>query len=376
MAESVRMTEGLASLPDTGPAGRPAPARRVLVTGVARQWGARLTQALEASPQIEAVIAVDSDDPVDEFERAEFVRVGTQYSLIRRIVAAAEIDAVVDTRLIVDSLTAPRAVAHEVNVIGTMNIVAACSGADSPVRRLVLKSSAHFYGCAQDDPAFFREEHSRRRPPETAIERDVVEAEASVAEFAEARPDVTVTVLRCANVLGPELVTSHVRLLGLPVVPIIAGFDPRYQFVHEEDVVRALEHVTHNTLPGRFNVAADGVLALSEVIDLLGKRPAPLLPPWGTRLAAVGLRATGLPLSDEMLNQLRFGRGLDNRKLKATGFEYRYTTREAVLKLAERLRVGPRVNRDGSPYQYEREVEEFLRHSPHARRSSGPDRPG
>ncbi len=120
-------------------------------------------------------------------------------------------------------------------------------------------------------------------------------------------------------------------------------------------------------IPGIYNVAADGVLALTEVISLLGKYPAPILPAWGTRLAATPLRAMGLPITSEMLAQLRYGRGLDNRKLKQTGFRYEYTTREAVLKLRERQRLGRLLEAD-EPFHYEAEVEEFLRRSPHVRR--------
>ena len=122
---------------------------------------------------------------------------------------------------------------------------------------------------------------------------------------------------------------------------MVLGFDPRCQFVHEDDVVHALEHAAIHSVPGVYNVAADGVLALSEVIGLLGKRPAPLLPPWGTGLIAGPLRSLGLRIPDEMLNQLRFGRGIDNRRYKASGFEYGYTSRETVLAFAEHLRLHP-----------------------------------
>jgi hypothetical protein len=71
-----------------------------------------------------------------------------------------------------------------------------------------------------------------------------------------------------------------------------------------------------------------------------------------------------------MLQQMRFGRGIDNRKLKATGFRYRYTTRETVLKLAEHQRLHPIVRGATEPYRYEREVEDFLRWSPHVRNPS------
>jgi UDP-glucose 4-epimerase len=341
--------------------------RRILVTGLSTYWGGRLAQALEAFPEVEAVIGVDNEEPQVELERTEYVKVGAQHALLRRVVDAAEIDTVVDTRLVVDSSTTSSSKAHENNVIGTMNILAACSGADSPVRKFVFKSSTHFYGCEQDDPAFFDETMGRPYPPRTPIERDIVEAEASVNEFAEKHPEAAVTILRFANVLGAEVRTSHIELFSLPAVPMILGFDPRYQFVHEDDVVHALEHAVKRRVPGVFNVAGDGVLALSEVASLLGKPYAPILPPWGTGLAAAALRRVGIRIPPEAFAQLRFGRGVDNRRLKASGFHYQHTSREAVLKLGEHLRLHPVVRGAQEPYRYEREVEEFLRWSPHVK---------
>ncbi len=343
------------------------PSQRILITGLSTYWGGRLAQALEADPSIDAIIGVDNEEPSVELERTEYVKVGTQHALLRRVVDAAEIDTVVDTRLVVDSATTSSRKAHENNVIGTMNILAACSGEGSSVRKVVFKSSSYFYGSGQDDPAFFDESMGRPHPPRTPIERDILEAEASVAEFADTSPSVNVTVLRFANVLGPRVRTSHIELFSLPAVPMILGFDPRYQFVHEDDVVHALEHATQRQLPGVYNVAADGVLALTEVAGLLGKPYAPILPPWGTGIAAGVMRRIGLNFPSEMLAQLRFGRGLDNRRYKAAGFEYGYTSREAVLALAEHLRLHPLLRSSAEPYRYEREVEEFLRRSPNVR---------
>ena len=341
---------------------------RVLVTGVSSYWGGRLAQALEADDDVEVIVGVSPRDPTLELERTEFVRVGTQHALLRRIVQAAEIDTVIDSRLVVDSLTSSAREAHEINVIGTMNILAACGGPDSPVRKVVFKSSAHYYGCERDDPAFFTESMQRPHPPRTRLESDIVEAESAVRGFAERNPDVTVTVLRFANGLGADLDTSHSRVLRLPAVPCILGFDPRYQFVHEDDIVGVLEHAVVNDLSGVYNVAGDGVLVLSEVASLLGKPLAPILPPWGTGLATAGLRLAGVRVPEEMSQQLRFGRGLDNRKLKAAGCALRYTTREAVQRFAEELRVRELRRGESAPYRYEREVEEFLRYSPSVRR--------
>jgi UDP-glucose 4-epimerase len=347
-------------------------ARRVLITGLSTYWGGRLAQALERDPAVEAVVGVSPEDPTCELDRTEYVRVGTQHALLRRIVRAAEIDTVVDTRLIVDSRTVPARVAHENNVIGTMNILAACGGADSPVRKVVFKSSAHYYGSERDDPAFFTEAMARPHPPATQLERDVVEAERAVRAFADRNRETTVCVLRFANGLGPDLRTSHTALLALPAVPSILGFDPRYQFIHEDDIHGVLEHATRHDLPGVYNAAGDGVLALSEVASLLGKPLAPVLPPWGTGLAAAVLRRLGLSLPPEMLQQLRFGRALDNRRLKAAGYSFRATSREAVVALARHFRTRGITQAD-TGYRYEREVEEFLRWSPSVR---GADRLG
>ena len=116
-----------------------------------------------------------------------------------------------------------------------------------------------------------------------------------------------------------------------------------------------------------FNAAGDGVLVLSEVASLLGKPLAPLLPPWGTGIVAAALRRAGVRIPPEMLQQLRYGRALDNRKLKAAGFAFRGTSRETVQAFAEHLRTRGLRADAGAGYRYEREVEEFLRWSPAVR---------
>jgi UDP-glucose 4-epimerase len=343
--------------------------KRILLTGLSTYWGGRLAQALERDPAVEAIIGVDRRPPKVELHRTEFVRVHDSHSLIRRIVEAAEIDTVVDTRLVVDPIVTTQRLAHENNVMGTTNVLAACGGEGNPVRKLVFKSSAGYYGSEQDDPAFFTEEMERPHPPQTPIERDIVEAEGAVRAFADRHPHVTVTVLRFASALGPALRTSLSRLFGLPAIPAILGFDPRLQFIHEDDIVGCLEHAVRHDLPGVYNGGGDGVLALSEVAGLLAKPLVPLLPPVGTGLAASVLRRAGVRISPETLGLLRYGRAVDNRRLKATGYRYRYTSREAVIKLREHQRLAAIVGANQEAYRYERDVEEFLRRSPSVRQT-------
>jgi len=334
---------------------------RVLITGLSTHWGGRLAASLERDPAVEAIVGIDRRPPKVALDRTEFVEVADAHTLIQRIVEAAAIDTVVDTRLVVDATVTTARRAHENNVIGTANVLAGCTG----VEHFVFRSSALYYGAEQDDPAFFTEDMERRHEPRSPMERDVVEAEQLVADFAASQLGRTkVTVLRFARGVGPTLNTAAMNLVRLPAIPMILGFDPRVQLVHEDDIVGALEHAVRARPEGIFNVAADGVLALSEIAGLLGKPVAPVLPPFGTELAARPLRRLGVPLSEDALAHLRYGQGLDNRKLKATGFRYRYTTREAVLRLREHLRVAPLRRAGEAPYRYERAVEDFLRYSP------------
>jgi UDP-glucose 4-epimerase len=343
--------------------------KRILITGLSTYWGGRLAQLLEQDPAVEAIIGVDRRPPKVELQRTEYVHVADSHSLIRRIVHAAEIDTLVDTRLVLDPIVTSARRAHENNVMGTLNVLAACGDDDTPVKKLVFRSGADYYGSEQDDPAFFTEAMTRPHPAPTPLERDIVEAEKAVADFAAKQPGVDTIVLRFANAIGPDVRSSLASLLDLPVVPGILGFEPRLQVIHQDDVVGVLEHAVRGDVPGGiYNAAGDGVLVLSEIAGLLGKPLAPVIPPWGTGLAASVLgRTTGLKLSGMLLNLLRFGRGMDNRRLKATGYRYTYTSREAIIKVAEYQRLRAVLSGPSEGYRYEQAVEEFLRRSPSVR---------
>lgn len=337
---------------------------RVLVTGLSTFWGGKLAAALEQRDDVDVVVGVDTQDPRVPLERTEFVRSDTSYSILERIVRATEVDTILHTHLIVDSTTAPGRVVHEINVIGTMNLLAAAGAAGSSVRKVVVKSSGYVYGADRADPYFFREDHSRTAPARTGVERSLLEVEGFLRDFAEENPHVNVTLLRFCNVLGDELDTPFAQALRLPIVPEILGFDPRLQFVHEDDVVGALLYATTHDVPGVFNVAGDDVLPWSEVCAMVGKRRV-AMPPVATTWAAEPLRMLGLVhLPPELLALLRFGRGLDNTRFKRAGFRYRHTTAGTVEAFARGLRLHKAIGTRNPSYRYEREVEEFFRHSP------------
>lgn len=337
--------------------------RRVLLTGLGTFWGARVAQALERDRSVDVIVGLDTREPTVELERTEYIRTDENYSILARIVKAARIDTIVHTFLVVDSTMMRPKTMHEINVIGTMNLFAAASAPGSTVRDVVVKSSSYVYGSSKLDPVWFNEETPRSTTPRTRVEQSLDAVESYVGDFAEDNPHVNVTLLRFSNVLGPDIITPITKALTLPVVPSIFGFDPRLQFVHEDDVVRSILFVLERHLPGIYNVAGDGLIPWSEVAKLCGKSTWPM-PPIATEVATWPLRRLGVDLPDELLALLRYGRGIDNRRLKRAGFEYRYTSAGAVKAFVEALRLRHTVGQTDRTYRYERDVEQFFRHSP------------
>lgn len=338
--------------------------RRVLVTGLSTFWGGRVAQALERDPSVEVIVGLDTEEPRVELERTEYVRVDANYSILSRIVAATKVDTIIHAFLVVDPTLMSARAMHEINVIGTMNLFAAASAPGSTVRNVVVKSATVVYGATSADPTWFTEETHSAEPLTRPIERSLESVENYVRDFAEDNPHVAVSILRFANVLGGELSTPLTRALELPMVPSLFGFDPRFQFVHEHDVIRSMLYVLEHNMSGVYNVAGDGLLPWSEVAAICGKRTLPIIPV-GSRLALRPLRALGLlDLPEEYLRLLRYGRGVDNSRLKEAGFTYEYTSAQAVEQFIEAVRLRRTVGDSAPTYKYERDVEQFFRHSP------------
>jgi UDP-glucose 4-epimerase len=132
--------------------------RVVLVTGVSRYLGGRLANLLQADPQVARVIGVDVVPPRIDLGRTEFVRADIRNPIIAKVIASAAVDTVVHMSVIATPFGAGgRATMKEINVIGTMQLLAACQKAPS-IRNLVVKSTTAVYGSSPRDPAMFTED--------------------------------------------------------------------------------------------------------------------------------------------------------------------------------------------------------------------------
>ncbi len=312
--------------------------RVVLVTGVSRDLGRRFARALADDPGVSRVIGVDAVPPRGDIGEVSFVRADIRNPIIAKVIVKEDVDTVVHMSVISTPGTGGgRNTMKELNVIGTMQLLAACQKA-AELRTLVVKSSTTVYGASNRDPAMFTEDMEPRRSPRAGYAKDLAEIEGYVRGFARRRPDVRVTTVRAANVIGQHVVSPLTEYLRLPVIPTVLGYDPRLQFLHEQDLIGVLRHVIDAEVAGTFNVAGDGLLTLSQAVRRLPRARValPALALGGVGSALRSARITDL--SPELLALITYGRGVDTHRMRTElGFEPAYTSAAALADFAAPL---------------------------------------
>jgi UDP-glucose 4-epimerase len=311
----------------------------VAVTGIQGWLGSRLLARLAGAPGVR-VVGLDLRRPMRMSEGARFQRVDltepTADGALARILEKERVEVLVHAAFRADP-TPDLEQDHELETIGSLHVMHACAAAK--VRRLVVASSTMLYGPHPDNPNFLSEGHPLRGHPDAHAVRDRVAMEGLLADWARRHPDVEVTVLRCCWIFGPEYWSRVVAYFALPVVAVPLGYDPLLQLVHEDDVLRAFEQAALRPHPGVYNLAGSGVLPLSTLLRLAGKRALRLPSTLLYRLAYFPSQGqTGDPPA-AFYDYLRYLWVADGRKGWDAFGEPHYSTKEAWISFVSSRRM-------------------------------------
>ena len=317
------------------------PTRRVLITGVSGPLGARVAARLAADPSVDHVIGLDSRRPPAPLaERITYVEADLRRSDLPQILKVAAPHVVVHQDIVQfpEPGRSARAL-HDLNVIGTLQLLAALDHLPQ-LQAVVVRGSAAIYGSAPDAPAFFTEDLARRGPLHTRFQRDIAELERLVEAFARRHPAVVCCVLRMQPIIGRGLTSPIMKLFQAPVVPTFLGFDPRLQFLLDEDAIGAIAAAVDRPVRGAVNVAGDGTVSLARMLRRMGKRALPIAGPVYAPTVAALARAGLVPaLQDDVIRYLRNGRGVDTTRMKRDlRFVPSHTTSEAIDAVAAAVR--------------------------------------
>jgi UDP-glucose 4-epimerase len=305
--------------------------RRVLITGVGSQVGSLLAAQLERDPDVEYVAGLDTRRPRLSLAQTEFIDADIRDPQISQLIPPTRVDTIVHEQIV--RQPGPRMSSramHDINVIGTLQLLAACERVPT-LRTIVVRGSAGVYGAEPQAPQFFKEEMTTMFPLRTRFQRDVAEIENYFETYSRRHARVSCTMLRYQPAIGPGLRTQITRYLSQPVCPIYMGFDPRMQLVHIDDALEAIGAAVRNPVPGAVNVACPGTIGLARMIRLAGKRALPIASPLFGAVTSTGQRLGLDTQSEDFQRLLRYGRGVDTRRLTdEVGYTPRHSTVDAV----------------------------------------------
>jgi len=312
----------------------------IAVTGLGTFLGRRLTDRLLARGRSLRVLGLDHRRPFRLSEGVDFHRVDltepTADGRLAEILSRERVDAIVHAAFRTQP-TADLEMDHELETIGSLHVMNACAAAK--VRRLVVASSTMLYGPRPDNPNFLSEEHPLRGHPHAHNVQDRVEVETLLADWRRRHPDTEVTVLRGCWVFGPAYWDHVVRYFSLPVVPMLLGYDPLMQFVHEDDWVHAFERAILAPHPGVYNVVGRGVLPLSTILRLAGRRPLRLPTPLLYRMASYPSQGQTGDAPAGFYDYLRYLWVADGRRGWDAFGEPVYSTKEAWMSFVSSRRM-------------------------------------
>ncbi len=311
--------------------------KHILITGIAGYIGTRIARALLDHDQEKQVVGMDIREPSLSHPRLTFIRQDVREPIID-LLNTHDMDTIVHTAYVLapDHNTLRM---EEINVLGTKNIL---SGArEAGVSQILYTSSTTAYGFHPDNDIPLTEESPLRGNDDFTYAKNKKEIEALVANFVEANPKISVTVLRPCYVAGPGLdnpLSTHLKKTFVPLIKHTAPF----QYVHEDDLIRIMELCLEQKLAGTFNVAGDGTITFPQMVKRLDNTPV-LLPEFLVRIfngLAWHLRLTWITqFPNPALNLMRYPWIATSKKLiDATGYKFEYDTQGAFQAFADHIK--------------------------------------
>ncbi len=298
---------------------------KVLVPGVSSALGRRLVSALLR--QGHDVIGIDRrpfGPPVEGLELHEVdIRKRAAEEVFRRVRPDAVVHMATVTHLVKQSEDR-----YRINLQGTRAVFDHARAYGNA--HVIFVGRHTFYGAAPDSPLY----HGEDEPPMALAYfpelADLVAADLYAGTMLWRHPELVTTVLRFCYTLGDSGHGTLATFLrgGGERVPMLLGYDPLFQFMHEEDMVKAMVLALEKKQRGVFNVAGPQPIPLSVIVRETGRRPFPI----PEMLFSAVLGRFGLPkLSRGALGHIKYPVVIDDRAFRAaTGFTHDVSEMDAM----------------------------------------------
>ena len=163
---------------------------------------------------------------------------------------------------------------YRINLGGTRAVFDHCRAYG--VKHTIFVGRHTFYGAGPDSPLF----HTEDEPPMALASfpdlTDLVAADLYAGSALWRYPELATTVMRICYTLGPSGHGTLATFLRGSRVPTLLGYDPLFQFMHEDDVVSAISLALKNRLRGVYNVTGPQPMPLSLIAKTAGRKVIPI----------------------------------------------------------------------------------------------------
>ncbi len=239
--------------------------KNVLLTGAHNFLGKLVLKKLQAEKSISKII-IAGEGPLIRGAKVKNLKKNLTETKLIETIQKEKVHTLIHLGL---SDQGKRETRFERNVMGTINLLGAA--AEANIKHVIIRSNYTYYGAWYKNPNFIPETKRSRRGISKQTVRDVGDIERYATEFSRYAEDTIVTRLRFSPVVGPTANGAFMKYLQLDLCPIIMGFDPLIQLLHEEDAAEAVLATYRKPYDGPVNVAPEGVEPLMKILRFLGK---------------------------------------------------------------------------------------------------------
>jgi UDP-glucose 4-epimerase len=243
----------------------------IAITGAGGYIGQRVIEHLNRFDGCSRILGTDLREPDIRSDKLVFLKKDIRDPSLADLWRKQGVNALVHLAFIVNPMQDEKAM-YDINVNGTQNVLSICEKLKIP--HVIAASSGTAYGAWPDNPPRLREDDPIRVfPPTMSYAHHKGLNEERFSEFSRRNPGVIFNAVRPSIVYGPHVDNYLSRFLKrMPFLPLADGCDPEFQLVHEDDVARLFLLLIERKVPGPFNVAGSGVLRLSELAAMVGKK--------------------------------------------------------------------------------------------------------
>ncbi len=303
--------------------------RRVAITTRDFYYASELTKKLLADERVEKILVIGKDLSVPVVDKIIYIDT-LPYFPLASIFKENNIDTIINF-VKIDDETYSNKEAYNLTLQSLENILS--SGTRGGVENYILYSSTIIYGVnKKKKDKIFKPVRLKKPGSKFYYSKLRFEAEKLVYEFMDEFPHFNIKIARTAFTLGGNVDNLISSYLSLKFLPMVSHHNPEFEFVHEDDVIDAFQHLIFNGETGIYNISSDDSISLKEIAELMDSKLISIPKLLAKQMAFLSWHIIPgvVKIPPHTIDFFMHSFLTDNNSLKATGFKFKHTLTETL----------------------------------------------